>query len=98
MNKQKDFISLEQALEQFFSAPVPRKEFLENLEQSLYAEPKMRIHPFPQITSPDIFPTCLCVPRGQCHPDHYALGRWSDECIRRASGANSLYSWLWSGR
>ena len=30
MNKQKDFISLEQALEQFFSAPVPRKEFLEN--------------------------------------------------------------------
>ena len=49
MNKQKDFISLEQALEQFFSAPVPRKEFLENLEQSLYAEPKMRIHPFPQI-------------------------------------------------
>ena len=49
MNKQKDFISLEQALEQFFSAPVPRKEFLENLEQSLYAEPKMRIHPFSKL-------------------------------------------------
>lgn len=48
MNKGKDKLSLEQALEQYYSTPVPGKEFLANLEQSLQAAEPVIAQPRPK--------------------------------------------------